>query len=69
MNIDPYDKPIFYFTDERFLYSANQIRTLVKDGVAKPDEIVHLVEVLSFKAGDIAKHKVPRRAMQFGEVE
>jgi hypothetical protein len=67
MNV--FDKPIFYFTDERILYSVNQIRTLVKDGVAKPDEIVHTIEVLSFKAGDIAEHKSPRWAMQYGEVE
>jgi hypothetical protein len=63
MKIHPFDKQMFYFTDERCLYSINQIKTLVRDGVAAPDEIVHLVEIQSFRAGDIAEGMTPRWAM------
>ena len=46
------DTPLYFFNDQRVRYTANQIRSLVEDGVTAPDTPVHIVEV-AFRADDV----------------
>jgi len=51
-----FDKQIFFFDDMRFLYSLNQIKSLVADNVTAPDSIIRISEGLSFRASDVVEH-------------
>jgi len=49
---------LYFFNDARVLYSAEQLESLVTDGITAPDTIVHTIS-LPFKASDVIQHIAP----------
>ena len=59
MSINPLDQPAFHFGDMRCTYSANQIASLVAEGITSPDTLVYPTDAVAFKAGAVAQHGLP----------
>jgi hypothetical protein len=59
MSLHLSDRQLFFFDDQRVRYSLDQIRTLLKDGVATtPDTPIRITE-LAFRAEDLVNHVAP----------
>jgi len=51
------DKKMFYFNDQRVMYSVNDLKCLIEDRVeTTADSIVRIGGGLSFRAGDVVKN-------------
>ena len=57
MKTHPLDRKVFYYDDARFVYSINDLKSLIEAGKATTTEsVVRITEGLSFRVGDIVKH-------------
>ena len=56
MNVNPLDRPAFFFGDARCQYSVRQIEDFIESGITDVSEIVHTIS-LPLRAGDISKSK------------
>jgi hypothetical protein len=58
MKTNVLDTPLFFFNDQRFRYSINQIRSLIEDGKTAPDTPIRIAEA-TFRADDIVVRVAP----------